>query len=331
MACLILVFVFMSLSVLSRCMTRSKLNAFSSSNDLYKELLESSPLPFFVIDTDGLIVFATTTTMKMFAGEVVGVRFLDLVDNEFVPAFKTAITKSIEGEVGEVVCVEGFCFEFARGAEAKPLTYYSSLLMRTSSEHFAQHLLIYCYDITSHFETTQQLRYEAEFDSLTHISNRKSFLTNLQILATKSRNKKTPFGICFIDIDEFKAVNDTYGHIYGDILLERIAQRLRRISSEFSVFVARLGGDEFTMLAESNVDVNRMKKLGETIVHEIGRDFLINEDRISVGASVGMVIIDDDYYSLTEDEYMRCADKAMYKAKKDGKGRYILYNELDTK
>ena len=162
-----------------------------------------------------------------------------------------------------------------------------------------------------------RIEYQASYDQLTGLINRTSFeykLTN-QIAAAKHKNKS--LSLLFIDLDGFKIINDTMGHMAGDELLQQVARRL----SEFSIdgnLVGRIGGDEFAVLANIGESHENVLILANQLAESIGTGYEINGLPTSIQASVGVSHYPSD--GSCADELLVSADIAMYQAKRDGRG-----------
>ncbi|WP_238598868.1 GGDEF domain-containing protein [Saccharothrix sp. ALI-22-I] len=159
-------------------------------------------------------------------------------------------------------------------------------------------------------ESESTLTHQANHDPLTGLANRALFESRLDEALTRHHRDGTSFGLLFVDLDDFKAVNDLSGHAHGDAMLERVAQRLRQCVRDTDV-VARLGGDEFGVLVEG---VEGPEKVAFRVLDALG-------DEIS--ASVGVVICADHDPETTASSVLKRADKAMYQAKRDG-GRGLV-------
>jgi diguanylate cyclase len=163
-----------------------------------------------------------------------------------------------------------------------------------------------------------ELSHRATHDALTGLTNRRGFQDSLEAaLATGGR-----FSVLFLDLDDFKTVNDTLGHPAGDALLEAVAGRIRHEVRAGDV-VARLGGDEFAVLA-ARLDADAAGEIAERIIRAVEEPFHVAGTTVTVGASVG--VVDPSRASRDASELMRAADVAMYGAKALGKGRAQLYD-----
>ncbi|MER5170520.1 GGDEF domain-containing protein [Thioclava sp. CPCC 100088] len=162
----------------------------------------------------------------------------------------------------------------------------------------------------------------ARTDPLTGLSNRRAFDIALEATLEASRRGGAPFALAQLDLDHFKAVNDTLGHAAGDHVLAEVAKILREETREMDV-VSRVGGDEFVMLLRDSLEPSRLQHMGERIIArlEVPIPFEGHECRIS--GSIG-VAMSKDYADPLAEEMMADADAALYKSKREGRARCTL-------
>ena len=169
----------------------------------------------------------------------------------------------------------------------------------------------------------RKLQQMAYYDVLTNLPNRALLTDRLERSMALSRRSGKSLALVYLDLDGFKAVNDTHGHDIGDQLLIEVAKRIQ-LSLRETDTLARIGGDEFVLVL-SDVSISSSKPLLERILSSVAEPFLINKLPLYVSASMGVVyypIIDD-----AADRLMRHADQAMYQAKRMGKNRYAIFTE----
>ncbi len=172
----------------------------------------------------------------------------------------------------------------------------------------------------------QELLYQALHDPLTGLPNRALFLDRLRYSLASSSRRGTTTGVMFLDLDQFKLVNDSLGHAAGDDLLRQVARRLADCVRPWDT-VARFGGDEFLVIADSLEDVTHAKEIAGRLVHAMlapfrlsdGQDLVVRSS-IGIGASVGAATLAEDL--------IREADAAMYRAKERGRDRVEVYDEV---
>ncbi|WP_404420905.1 diguanylate cyclase domain-containing protein [Thalassospira australica] len=177
-------------------------------------------------------------------------------------------------------------------------------------------------DITKQKLAARELQNKANNDELTGLANRARYMQKLSQCETVLRGTGTPASIFLLDLDGFKAVNDTLGHAAGDWVLVETAKRLKR-SARRAEEVARLGGDEFTLFLINKGGEKEMADLADDIIAELAKPYVWEGHECDIGASIGFTVFDAGYCDMNEQ--LRRADKAMYEAKAAGKGRACLY------
>ncbi|MDX8396653.1 MAG: GGDEF domain-containing protein, partial [Mariprofundaceae bacterium] len=174
-------------------------------------------------------------------------------------------------------------------------------------------------DVTHLFQKQDQLEYLANHDVLTNLPNRTLLSDRLNIAIARAKRNNTSIAVCFLDLDGFKQVNDTFGHATGDLLLIEVAKRLQNIART-SDTVARVGGDEFVIIFDELKESKHCTPLLDRIIHEISQPFISQDAESLVSASIGVCFY--PYNDMNSDELIKLADQAMYEAKRQGKSRY---------
>jgi diguanylate cyclase (GGDEF)-like protein/PAS domain S-box-containing protein len=177
-------------------------------------------------------------------------------------------------------------------------------------------------DITKRKEAEAHIEHLAHYDSLTHLPNRALFADRLKhALVTGIRNKKKS-ALLFLDLDKFKSVNDTMGHLAGDLLLQSVADRLKACVRE-SDTICRQGGDEFLILLPEIGGAEDAEKVAIKVVESMKEAHPIGDRKLFITFSIGISICPDD---ATDDEMMiKHADDAMYVAKESGRNNYKFF------
>jgi diguanylate cyclase (GGDEF)-like protein/PAS domain S-box-containing protein len=176
-------------------------------------------------------------------------------------------------------------------------------------------------DMTDRKGMEEQLKRLAQHDSLTLLANRSLFRDRLEHAVAVSKRSGRSVAVMFVDLDNFKKINDSFGHAHGDRVLSRSAQRLVKATRNGDT-VARLGGDEFAVLLENLTDRQQVVEIAARIVEVLQEPLDLPGTDARVAASVGIA------FATAEDgaeELMRNADIAMYSSKAQGKGRYTVY------
>ena len=176
--------------------------------------------------------------------------------------------------------------------------------------------------LTRHLENRErELHRQAFADRLTGLPNRALFTDRVVHALEQHRRTLRPLALLFIDLDDFKVVNDTLGHPVGDELVIRVAERLRG-ATRASDTVARFGGDEFAVLVEGDGDA---VETGSRLVESLRPPFTLGAEHLSIGASIGLAEVTGEQDTPQLDDLFSRADIAMYAAKRGGKGRLALY------
>jgi len=182
-------------------------------------------------------------------------------------------------------------------------------------------------NLTERKQANEQLSYQASHDSLTGLINRREFEREVERLLSTARRDKIEHAMCFLDLDQFKIINDTCGHIAGDELLRQLGRVLKNVVRNRDT-LARLGGDEFGILME-HCTLEQSKRVADTLQQAIRNfQFSWEEQLFRVGGSIGLVAINETTPSLTE--IMKQADAACYMAKDLGRNRIHTYHPEDT-
>ncbi len=183
-------------------------------------------------------------------------------------------------------------------------------------------------DITSEKTAEKKINYLAHYDALTGLLNRGRFGDMLNQCVSRLERYGTPFSVFYLDLDRFKLVNDSSGHLVGDKLLVEVGNRIRDEVRESDI-VSRLGGDEFAIILPNLSDSSEASVLAERLVRSIEKPFDIDTESLTIGLSVGIAIAPIN--GTRPDQILRNADLALYRAKEEGRGMYRFFEaEMDS-
>ena len=178
-------------------------------------------------------------------------------------------------------------------------------------------------DISVEKEHEEIIHFQAYHDALTGLANRQLFMDRLEHSLTLARRDDSMTAVLFLDLDNFKRVNDTEGHKGGDELLIKMVERINHRLREQDT-LARIGGDEFVILVELVKSKNNIENLCEALLETISKEFIINSRPQYVSSSIGIALYPQD--GITPDSLLSNADMAMYDAKNNGKNAYRFYH-----
>ncbi len=203
---------------------------------------------------------------------------------------------------------------------------YAELLNVTAildNEGKPSHYVCIFSDITQLKEHQQELEKMAHFDALTQLPNRVLLSKTLQTALKRCSRTQQLMAVAYIDLDEFKPINDAYGHDTGDLLLIEAAKRMQDVLQADDT-IARLGGDEFVMLLQALESVEECKAILSQIIAVLSVPFYINHHTLEISASIGVTLFPDD--KSDADTLIRHADQAMYIAKQTGRNCFHFFD-----
>ena len=286
----------------------------------FRSLVQGSSDVIVTVNPAGRIGYISPAVTPVFGygqTQLVGTELQRLVHPDDRSTLKAAITQFLQSEeLSQVVDCR------IRAKHPMPLDGGTSQ-WRHAESTLTRHrggLVFTCRDVSDRVALQQQLAYNAYHDSLTSLPNRALFADRLEQAIAQRFTGANPVAVLFLDLDWFKAVNDTAGHAAGDALLVEAAARLRGAVRAGDT-VARFGGDEFAALVHAGPEEHGARDVADRLHAALTRPYQIGDRRFVVGASIGVA-----YWRgvNTAAELMREADLAMYEAKAGGKGRVVV-------
>jgi diguanylate cyclase (GGDEF)-like protein/PAS domain S-box-containing protein len=194
-----------------------------------------------------------------------------------------------------------------------------------SDQGKVEHYVALFSDITLLKEHQHQLERIAHFDALTQLPNRALMSDRLHQAMAQAMRREQQLGLAFLDLDGFKAVNDTYGHAVGDQLLSGLAHRMKQVLRDGDT-LARLGGDEFVAILVDLSDATACETLLDRLLQAASLPLQVGELTLVVSASIGVTFYPQGDDDVDADQLLRQADHAMYQAKQSGKNRYVAFD-----
>ena len=285
----------------------------------YASLIKNASDVIMIVDVDGRLRFGSPAAERTFGippDDLVGRNLLDLwseSNRERLTAFLAELDATRGRTVGP--------FEVVVDTEQRRSTLEcvgSNLLDDPAIAGLALNFR----DVSERKALEEQLRQLAFHDPLTLLANRSLFRNRVEHALTLAHRSRQLVAVMFLDLDNFKNVNDSMGHAAGDRLLQAAAQRLVK-STRPSDTVARLGGDEFAILLEGITTVDDVERIAAAITQSFNSPLLLDGGETPMSASVGVAFSQPDNDT---DQLLRNADIAMYKAKAAGKGRFVVFH-----
>ncbi|MFK4543130.1 diguanylate cyclase (GGDEF)-like protein/PAS domain S-box-containing protein [Streptomyces tendae] len=304
----------------------------------YRSVFTTAPLAMAVVDAEGLVVSANDSLGALLGTDpaaLAGGVAADLVDLASDAGTWNAYREVLRGHRSRLRCTR-------RLKRADGHSLWAQVTVEPladtgdsgdSGDGDAPGLLLSVADVSARRELQARLRHLQMHDPVTRLPNRALFFERLTaaLEAESYEHGGTGrIGVCYLDLDGFKAVNDTHGHRVGDRLLAAVAERLTRCAEEAAharsgaPLVARLGGDEFALLVEDSTGTDQLADLAGAVLAALQPPFELSDRRLSVTASVG--VVERHTAGTTPTALMQAADTTLYWAKADGRARWTLFD-----
>jgi diguanylate cyclase (GGDEF)-like protein/PAS domain S-box-containing protein len=293
-------------------------------HDLYEHILHSVSDGVHVINLDGCVIIENQASAKMLGWKgdtLVGKHghksihhhHADLSEYHFsdCPVYKT-----IQDGKPRFVPEDVF---WRQDGSSFPVEYSIAPLLNNSGNRYG--VAVIFRDISVRKEIADKLKHMAQNCPLTQLPNRRLFFDRLACSIKLAKRDNTQLAVMFIDLDKFKEVNDNFGHIIGDNILQKSALRLKGVIRE-SDTVARIGGDEFVILLPKVNDATLVKHVADKILLQMSKPFKCQNYELAISCSIGIAIYPD--HGLDEQTLINKADTAMYKVKNKTKNDWAL-------
>jgi diguanylate cyclase (GGDEF)-like protein/PAS domain S-box-containing protein len=294
----------------------------------FRSAFSAAPLAMAVVGREGLVVSANAafgTLLGTGADALAGCVAADLVDLASDARTWHAYREMLRGRQAKLRCTRRL-----KHPDGHSLWVQVTVTPLADDE---QGVLVSVADISGLRELQARLRHLQMHDPVTRLPNRTLFFERLSAALEAESYEESGtgrIGLCYLDLDGFKAVNDTLGHRVGDRLLAAVAERLTRCADEAghartsAPLVARLGGDEFALLVEDSTGTEQLADLAEAVLKSLQAPFDIAGQRLSLSASIG--VVERHAAGTSATGLMQAADTTLYWAKADGKSRWTLFD-----
>jgi diguanylate cyclase (GGDEF)-like protein/PAS domain S-box-containing protein len=296
---------------------REKLQRTTISRDYVDNVLSSMNEAIIVTSSNGVITRineATSRLLEYSDDELVGQHIDVIVDHKK--------GRPLEPDSGLGIPREAFLL--ARSGDRVPVSYTSSTI--TDNEGLPGDIIYAAQNITERRKAEQRIRYLARIDALTKVPNRMQFQHLLQRAIARARRSNKALCLFYVDIDKFKEINDTFGHLAGDTTLETVAERLISVLPRDSV-IGRLAGDEFAVIVDkldAGAEIRpALDKLARTLLDKLADPFFVQGHEVFMTASMGIAFYPSDARNVID--LIRNADAALYHAKKNGGNIFSYY------
>ena len=287
----------------------------------FRSLVAHSSDLITVLDAEGVVTYQSPSVERVLGysvEEIEGTRFDRLLSEADRPRLQRLIAGDGAGS-GEAHTLE-CSLTRQDGATLLFEVQHTDLL---GDEH-VQGIVLNSRDVSERKEFEEQLAHQAFHDPVTNLANRALFSDRVEHALMRSQRGFPDIAVVFIDLDDFKTVNDSLGHAAGDQVLQEVARRLR-IAVRPTDTVARFGGDEFAVLLETVTDSSEAADAAARILHALEIPYEIDGKQVFPRASLGICLVNREEEAPEAAELLRNADVAMYMAKRDSKGSYRVF------
>ena len=296
---------------------QSNTAALRQREEHFRSLVHNSSDVITLIDSDGTIRYTSGSIERIFGyggGRLIGTHFGDLVHTDD----RTQVLRRIE----EAINIEGPPISIECRLQREDGSFCSSEVTITNLLKWpaVEGLVLNTRDVTERKVLEEKLTHQAFHDSLTNLPNRAAFRVVLDHALSGTEQRR--IAVLFLDLDDFKAVNDTLGHEAGDQLLQAVAKRIEATLRPGDS-VARLGGDEFAVLLKNMEDETIAARVADRITRQLSTSFAIDGRELFIHASIGIAGLVSGQEAA--EDLLKNADVAMYIAKARGKARYVEY------
>ncbi|MES9971585.1 MAG: EAL domain-containing protein [Candidatus Thiodiazotropha sp.] len=296
--------------------------ALRNSEERFRMLFEANKAVMLTIDPDtGTILAANNAAVDYYGYDLDALLSMQISDINILSQ------EDVEREMQQARDEERnhfyFCHALASG-EIRDVEVHSGPIDWNGKEV----LYSIIHDVTDRKKAEAELEYIANYDALTGLPNRRLKIDRLRQAIANSKRSGASVGICYLDLDGFKPINDRFGHDTGDQILIEISKRLQATLREKDT-ISRVGGDEFVLILSDLTGVQQCTQILDRVLEEIAEPIQVGNTDLEVNASIGVTLFPED--DSDADILIRHADQAMYWAKEEGKNCYHLFDPHQNK
>lgn len=296
--------------------------AIAESEEMYRVISENSSDLISLIDIDGYFIYSSPShlqTLQVSMQTLESSNFFKFVNIDDRNRVKKAVQNLLKNGKKKLK------LEYRLKTGNNTTVYVESLFSPIyDSDNNVEKLTVVSRDITERKESEQMIYHLAYHDILTDLPNRRLFMKRLSNLILKANRLSHQFAVLYIDIDNFKTINDSWGHEVGDIILTKFAKRLMQTFYNHD-FISRVTGDQFAVVIENVKNLPTLDKMIRTFLAELESPIKFKNQEFHVTCSIGIAIFPRD--GRSEEDLLINADTAMFHVKKQGGSRYAFYNE----
>ena len=290
---------------------------------IYQTFLNNAPVCIHEIAHDGRLTAMNNAGLQMLrlhdVNQILGCRYLSLVADKDKPRIEYLMLRAFKGYSAE--------FEFQLRCNNEIRVFSSCFIPIEENKNKIHHIVGITQDITERKHSEEELYHQANYDLLTNLPNRSHFTDSVRHALLQARRRRHGLALLFIDLDNFKPINDTYGHAMGDTLLQQVSATIKN-SLRKEDLTCRFGGDEFIILLPSIAKRNNAAVVAEKVLRCIQQPIKLANQQLSISASIGISTFPEDGDSY--ETLMPHADMAMYKVKNFGGNNYQFHQVEKT-
>lgn len=299
----------------------------AESEARFRGAFESAPIGMMLVAADGRITQVNRTLCELLDRDAIS-----LVDaaaeSLLVPDDRDTFAAHLEALIAGDADEDSGEARYLTGSGTEIVTNRHMVVQR-NTDGTPLHLIIQIADITEMKQSHERMERLAFYDTLTDLANRRLFADRLEQAVRQALRHGRPAALLYLDLDNFKRVNDTLGHEAGDVLLKTVAERLRTCVRDEDT-VARPGGDEFTILLQEVQDARAAGKVARKILRRLQEPIVLGSHEVRVTTSIGVTLTPDD--GTDPATLTKNADLAMYRAKERGRDNYQFFaEEMNTR